>query len=119
MTTQILNTTLTAVAACMNTEQGLMMQNSKQELLEMNNKGGLDKPRLIVLGIITFVSGLLFVLPGTFDPGDFLMFSVFLITMCFQLETKDLSGFARELPFIALNLMLLYMQYPLQEVKER
>jgi len=119
MTTQILNTTLTVVAACMNTEQGLMMQNSKQELLEMNNNGGLDKLQLIVLGIITFVSGLLLVLPGTFDVGDFLIFSVFLITVCFQLETKDLSGFARELPLIALNVMLLYMQYPLQEVKER
>jgi hypothetical protein len=119
MTTQILNTALTVLAAFMSTKQGLIILNPKQEPLAMNNKGGLDKPALIVLGTVTFMSVILIMLPGTFYASNFLMFSVFLIVMCFQLETKDLKGFARELPFFAMNLMMLYMQYPLQEVKER
>jgi hypothetical protein len=119
MTVQLLDTTLTVLAAFMNTKQGFIMLNPKQEPLAMNNKSGLDKPVLIVLGTVTFMSVLLLTLPGIFYPSNFLMFSVFLIFMCFQFQIKDLKGFAMEFPFFAMNLMMLYMQYPLQEVKER
>ncbi|KIQ20132.1 hypothetical protein RT99_13650 [Flavobacterium sp. MEB061] len=118
MTTHILNTTLMAEAAYMNKEQSLIKQNSQQGHLEMNSKYALDKPKMIVPGIITLVNGLLFMLPETFDALDFLMFSVDLITICVQLKAKDLSGFASELPLIALNFILLYMQYSFSQVKE-
>ncbi|MFH6951067.1 hypothetical protein ACHRV6_21425 [Flavobacterium sp. FlaQc-51] len=106
-------------AAYLNKEQSLIKQNSQQWQLEMNSKDAVDKPKMIIPGIIALVNGLLFVLPETFDALDFLMFSVDLITICVQLKAKDLSGFASELPFIALNFILLYMQYSFSKVKER
>jgi len=102
----------------MNKEQSLIKQNSQQEHLEMNSKDSLDKTKMIVPGTITLVNGLLFVLPETFDALDFLMFSVDLITICVRVKAKDLSGFATELPLIALNFISLYMQYSYSKVKE-
>jgi hypothetical protein len=119
MTIQIVNSTLSIVAAFMSTKQGLVLLNPKQESLEIGNKCGLDKPMLIVIGVITFLSLLQFTMSIPFDAGNFLMFSVFIIVVCFQIETKDLRGFAHELPFFAMNLMMLYMQFPMQEVKDR
>jgi len=119
MTIQILNNAIMIVEAFMGTKQGLVKLSPKREVFEIGTKFGLNKSQLMVLGIVTLITGFLFLLPATFNAGNFLIFSIILFAMCYKLEIKNLSEFTREVPFFAMNLMMLYMQYPLQDVKER
>lgn len=115
----ILTITLIVFAAFMGVKQGLLMMEPRQEVLEMFVKWGLDKAEMNALGILTLVSGLLIMIPKTFFAGNLLMASVILIIICFQLQQKDLKGFAIELPFFLLNLVLLYLQHPINELKSK
>lgn len=119
MTVQILNTMLMLVEACMNTEHGLKILNPKKELSERKYRIISVKSDLSLLGVFIFIISIFFLSPGTFNLGNLFQLFLFLIVIPFQIRTKDLKGFAHEIPFIAFNLLLLYMQYPLQEVKDR
>lgn len=118
MTIQVIDTTVSIVAAFISTKQGLVMFDPKQKSLEMEIKCGLDKPMLIILGIISFISLMELILQGNSDSGNFLLFSIYLIVICSKIEIKDLNGFASELPFFVMNIMMIYMQFPIQEVKD-
>lgn len=115
----ILTITLIVFAAFMGVKQGLLMMEPRQEVLEMFVKWGLDKAEMNALGTLTLVSGLLIMIPKTFFAGNLLMASVILIIICFQLQQKDLKGFAIELPFLLLNLVLLYLQHPINDLKSK
>ena len=115
----ILTITLIVFAAFMGVKQGLLMMEPRQEVLEMFVKWGLDKAEMNALGTLTLVSGLLIMIPKTFFAGNLLMASVILIIICFQLQQKDLKGFAIELPFFLLNLVLLYLQHPINDLKSK
>lgn len=115
----ILTITLIVFAAFIGVKQGLLMMEPRQEVLEMFVKWGLDKAEMNALGTLTLVSGLLIMIPKTFFAGNLLMASVILIIICFQLQQKDLKGFAIELPFFLLNLVLLYLQHPINDLKSK
>lgn len=115
----ILTITLIVFASFMGVKQGLLMMEPRQEVLEMFVKWGLDKAEMNALGILTLVSGLLIMIPKTFFAGNLLMASVILIIICFQLQQRDLKGFAIELPFFLLNLVLLYLQHPINDLRNK
>ena len=115
----ILTITLIVFASFMGVKQGLLMMEPRQEVLEMFVKWGLDKAEMNALGTLTLVSGLLIMIPKTFFAGNLLMASVILIIICFQLQQRDLKGFAIELPFFLLNLVLLYLQHPINDLRNK
>ena len=103
----------------MGVKQGLTMMEPQQEVLEMFNEWGLNKAEISTLGFLTFISGLFIMIPKTFYAGNLIMALVILIIMCFQLQHRDLKGFAIELPFFFLNLMLIYLQHPINDFKSK
>ena len=115
----ILTITLIVFAAFMGVKQGLLMMQPKPEVLEMFVKWGLEKAEMNILGMLTLLSGLLIIIPKTFFAGNLLMASVILIIICFQLQQRDLKGFAIELPFFFLNLVLLYLQHPINDLRNK
>lgn len=52
--------------------------------------------------------------PKTFVWGDFLMAAGILLIICFHLLDKDVKGVLIELPFLLLNMVITYLQYPLK-----
>ena len=115
----LLNITLIVFASFMGVKQGLLMMEPQEEALEMFIKWGLSKTEMNALGMLTLISGLLIIMPKTFFAGNLLMASVILIIICFQLQHRDLKGFAVELPFFFLNLMLLYLQHPINDLRNK
>ncbi|HTF16728.1 MAG TPA: hypothetical protein VK658_01580 [Chryseolinea sp.] len=112
---RIINTVLILVAVFMGLKQGWAMVTGKAEMLAMFGKWNLTRTGVMVFGVVTLVSSLLIVFPKTFLWGNFIMAATILLIICFHLLNRDLKGVAIELPFLLLNLLIIYFQHPLQK----
>lgn len=112
---KILNSILMLVAVFMGLKQGYAMLTTKPEMVEMFSKWNFNKTGLMINGAITMLSALLILFPKTFVWGNFLMAAGILMIICFHLLDKDLKGVAIELPFLLLNLLIIYLQHPLSK----
>ena len=115
----ILTITLTVITAFMGVKQGLIMINPSHDVLQTYLEWGLGKSDIKVLGILTLASGILIMIPKTFFAGNLVMASVILVIICFQIQQKDLKSFAIEVPFFILNLILIYLQHPINSLKNK
>ena len=115
MVIKIINVALMLVAVFMGIKQGYSMFSGKQKMLEMFGKWSFDKTGVMVLGIVTMLSALLIVFPKTFVWGNFLMAATILLIICLQLLDQNLKGAGIELPFLLLNLLIIYLQHPLSK----
>jgi len=70
----------------------------------------------MVNGLITILAALLILFPKTFIWGNFLMAAGILLIICFHLLDKDIKGVAIEIPFLLLNLIIIYLQHPLKNL---
>ena len=116
MIIKIINTILIVVAVFMGLKQGYAMFSGKPEMLEMFSKWGFSKTGVMINGLITMISALLILYPKTFVWGNFIMAAGILMIICLHLLDKDLKGVAIEIPFLLLNLSIIYLQHPLKQV---
>lgn len=112
MTLRILNSVLILFAVFMGIKHGWNMLTAKPEMLEMFGKWNFSKNAVIINGAITLLASLLILFPKTFVWGNFLMAAGILMIICLQLLNKDLKGAAIEIPFLLLNLVIIYLQHP-------
>lgn len=91
------------------------MFSAKPEMLEMFGKWNFTKTGLMINGAITMLSALLIIFPKTFVWGNFLMAAGILLIICLHLADKDLKGVGIELPFLLLNLLIIYLQHPMKQ----
>ncbi|ASK29872.1 hypothetical protein CEY12_07010 [Chryseobacterium sp. T16E-39] len=112
MILKILTIALIVIAVYMGCKQGLAMVSGKPEMLQMLGKLGMNSTAIMILGIITLISAVMILIPQTFVWGNFLMAGTILLIMCLELFHGDIKGALIELPFIALNLVIIYLNYP-------
>lgn len=115
MILKIINSVLILVAVFMGMKQGYAMFSGKAEMLEMFSKWHFTKTEVMINGLVTIVGALLILHPKTFLWGNFLMAADILLIICFHLRDYDLKGVAIELPFLLLNLVIIYLQHPLNK----
>lgn len=113
MVLKIINSALILVAVFMGFKQGYAMLSGKPEMVEMFGKWNFSKTALMVNGAVTMIAALLILFPKTFVWGNFLMAVGILMIICLHLLDKDLKGVAIEIPFLLLNLVIIYLQHPL------
>lgn len=114
MILKIINGILILVAVFMGFKQGWAMFSGKPEMLDLFAKWNFSKTAVMINGAITMAAALLIPFPKTFVWGNFLMAAGILMILCLQLLHKDLKGAAIELPFLLLNLIIIYLQHPLK-----
>ena len=114
MIIKILNAILILIAVSMGFKQGYAMFSCKPEMLEMFEKWNWNKNAIMTNGIITILASVLILFPKTFVGGNFLMAAGIFLIICFHLMDKDLRGVAIELPFLLLNLLIIFLQHPLK-----
>jgi hypothetical protein len=114
MTIKIINSILILVAVFMGLKQGFAMLTGKPEMLEMFGKWGFNKSLVLTFGVYGLISALFILFPKTFVWGNFMMAAFILMIICFQVFFKDLKGAAIEIPFLLLNLIIIYLQHPLK-----
>lgn len=113
MVIKILNSVLILFAVFMGLKHGWNMLTAKTEMLEMFAKWNFSKNAVIINGAVTIAASVLILFPRTFLWGNFLMAAGILMIICFQLLSKDLKGVSIEIPFLLLNLIIIYLQHPL------
>jgi hypothetical protein len=96
-------------------KQGWAMVTGRAEMLVMFGKWHFSNRGLFLFGIITLLSSLLILFPATFILGNFLMATTIMFIICLQLSVKDIKGAAIEVPFLLMNLLAIYLQYPLSK----
>ncbi|GEP92613.1 DoxX-like family protein [Chitinophaga terrae (ex Kim and Jung 2007)] len=114
MIAKIINSVLILIAVFMGAKQGWNMLTAKPEMLEMFGKWDFSKNAVMINGAVTLLAAVLILFPRTFVWGNFLMSAGILMIICLQLLTRNLKGAAIELPFFLLNLIIIYLQYPLK-----
>ncbi len=102
-------------AVFMGLKQGFAMFSGKPEMMDMFGKWGFDRTGLAVNGAVTMLAAMLILFPRTFLWGNFLMAAGILLIICFQLQDKDWKGAGIELPFLLLNLVIIYLRHPLKQ----
>jgi len=112
MVLKIINSALILVAVFMGLKQGYAMLSGKPEMVQMFSKWNFSKTAIMINGAVTIIAALLILFPKTFVWGNFLMATGILMIICFQLLNKDLKGAAVEIPFLLLNLVIIYLQHP-------
>ncbi len=115
MILKIINSVLILFAIFMGFKQGYAMLSAKPEMLEMFGKWNFSKNAVVINGAITLLASILILFPKTFVWGNFLMAAGILMIICLQLLNKDLKGAAIEIPFLLLNLVIIYLQHPLKK----
>ena len=113
MILKIINSALIIIAVFMGFKQGYAMLSGKPEMIEMFSKWNFSKTSLMANGAVTIIAAILILFPKTFVYGNFLMAAGILLIICLHLLDKDLKGVAIELPFLLLNLVIIYLQHPL------
>lgn len=114
MILKTINAILILTAVFMGLKQGWAMFSGKTEMLEMFGKWNFSKTAVMINGIITMLAALMILLPKTFVWGNFLMAAGILLIICLHLLHRDLKGAAIEVPFLLLNLIIIYLQHPLK-----
>jgi len=114
MILKILNSALIIFAIFMGAKHGWNMLTAKPEMLEMFGKWNFNRNAVIINGAVTLLASVLILFPKTFVWGNFLMAAGILLIICLQLLSKDLKGVAIEIPFLLLNLVIIYLQHPLK-----
>ncbi|MFS0490907.1 DoxX family protein [Leadbetterella byssophila] len=114
MILKIINSFLILFAVFMGTKHGWNMLTAKPEMLEMFGKWDFSKNAVVINGAVTLLASVLILFPKTFVWGNFLMAAGILMIICLQLLNKDLKGVATEIPFLVLNLVIIYLQHPLK-----
>lgn len=115
MILKIFNSILILFAVFMGVKHGWNMLTAKPEMLEMFGKWNFSKSAVMINGIVTLLASVLMLFPKTFICGNFLMAAGILMIICLQLLNKDLKGVAIEAPFLLLNLIIIYLQHPLEK----
>ncbi|QIH35483.1 DoxX family protein [Sphingobacterium sp. DR205] len=114
MILRLINSILILIAVFMGIKQGYAMLMGKPAMMDMFSKWGFNKTALAVNGAVTMIAALMILFPKTFVWGNFLMAAGILLIICLHLLDKDLKGVLIELPFLLLNLVIIYLQYPLK-----
>lgn len=110
-----INLVLMLVAVFMGLRQGWAMLSGKPEMLELFGKWHFTKTAIAMLGLVTALSAALIIFPKTFVWGNFQMAASILLIICFHLLDKDMKGVGVELPFLLLNLIIIYLQHPFKD----
>ncbi|MCT2560419.1 hypothetical protein [Chryseobacterium herbae] len=115
MILKIINSLFILTAVFMGIKQGTAMWMGKPEIITMFGKWSFSKTALMINGAITIIAAVLILFPKTFLWGNFLMAAGILLIICFQLQDRDFKGAMIEIPFLLLNLLIIYFQHPLKQ----
>jgi hypothetical protein len=112
----VLNTVLLTVSAFMGIKHGSAMILRKPHMLEMFAAWGVGAGGVLAFGLVGTTAAVLTLFPRTFFAGNFVMAACLLLLTALCLQQRDLLGALREVPFVLLPLLIVYLQYPLGDL---
>jgi hypothetical protein len=93
-------------------KHGWAMVFRKAEDPEILDKWAWTNAQIRAFGIITIIGSLFIMFPYTFLLGNIILATTIFLIFCVQVSLGNLKGAFVELPFLLMNLLLIYFQYP-------
>jgi len=98
-------------------KQGIGLLLGNPETIAIFEKTHVERSWSACLGVWTILSAILLLAPDFFNLGNILMAITILILICLKISVRDIKSAVLELPFLFLNLLLIYFQYLLPKQK--
>lgn len=112
MTIKIITLAILLLTAFMGFRQGYAMVTGTPEMIDLFEKWNFSRTGSTVFGAITILSAAMILFPKTYFLGNSIMALSILLIICLHLSAKDLKAASIEIPFIVMNLILIYFGYP-------
>lgn len=116
MILKVLNSALIVFVVYLALKHGWNMLTTKPEAVNTFAKWGLGKPYVMGYGLILWAAALFILFPKTFVWGNFIMATGILLFICLQLYNHQLKEALIEVPFLLLNLIIIYLQHPFKSL---
>ncbi|TPG39290.1 hypothetical protein [Flavobacterium pectinovorum] len=118
MILKIIHSGLFLFVVCMGIKQGYAIINGETEMMKMFEDFSFNKTEILLFGIITLLSSILIFYPKTFLTGNILMATTILLLIFFQLHNLNIKGAFIEIPFLLMNIVLVYwkQKHPFSKV---
>ncbi|TWJ04677.1 hypothetical protein JN11_00397 [Mucilaginibacter frigoritolerans] len=94
-------------------KQGVALVGGKPESVAIFEKANLNPFWQMLFGAFTMAGAIFILHPQLYKSGNIIMAVSILIIIYLQLSFKEIKSAIIELPFLFLNLLLIYLQYPL------
>jgi hypothetical protein len=91
------------------------LRNSSPNGNETLLSWGIRKPLQTIISVITILSALMILFPQTFFVGNIIAATLFILLMCFQLNTGNIKAVLMEIPFLLITLTMIYLGHPLKK----
>lgn len=115
MLRKIIGVVLGIFAIYMGIKQGYAMIMGDTEMLQLFGGWGIKKSIVKFLGILTLSSAIFIIFPRTFTWGNLLMGATILFILIMQILHNNWKGAAVELPFLLVNVILLFVDHPMNK----
>jgi len=113
MFTRVITSLIMLFVVFMGFKQGAAFVGGKPETVTLFEKANLSPFWQMLFGAVTIASALFVLHPQLFKLGNSVMAVSILFMICLRLSFKDVKSALIELPFLGLNMLLLYLKYPL------
>jgi VIT1/CCC1 family predicted Fe2+/Mn2+ transporter len=101
------------LVAYMGVRHGWAMVSRKVEDTEIFDKWAWTNTQIRAFGIITIIGSLFILFPYTFLLGNVVLATTIFLIFWVQVSLGNLKGALVEVPFLLMNFLLIYYQYPL------
>jgi hypothetical protein len=113
MSIRTLYTILMALVVFMGIGHGCAMVSRKVEDPEIFDRWAWTNAQIRAFGRITIIGSLFILFPYTFLLGNLILATTIFIIFGVQISLGNLNGALMKVPFLLMNFLLIYYQYPL------
>lgn len=114
MILKIIHSGLLLFVVFMGIKQGFSMISGSPEILKMLEDLNFNSIEILLFGIVTLISSFLIFHPKTFLIGNFIMAATIVLLIFLQIQIQNIKGALTEIPFLLMNLVLVYWKYPFE-----
>jgi predicted lysophospholipase L1 biosynthesis ABC-type transport system permease subunit len=113
---KIISGILIVFVAIMSFKHGLkiLKNNVPQGDLQMKS-WGINKQMQTIISIATILMAIMILFPQSFLIGNILGAIIFIVLMCFQLNTGNVKAALIEIPFLLITFLIIYLGHPLKK----
>jgi hypothetical protein len=116
MILKIIHSGLFLFVVFMGIKQGYSMISGSPEIVKMLEDLNFNNTEILLFGIITLISSFLIFHPNTFLSGNLVMAVTILLLIVLQIQNLNIKGALIEIPFLLMNIVLMYWKYPFSKV---
>ena len=116
MMLRIIHSGLLLFVVFMGIKQGYSMISGSPQIVKMLEDLNFNNTEILLFGIVTLIGAILILHPKTFFMGNLIMGATIVLLIFLQIQNQNIKGAIIEIPFLLMNIILVYWKYPFSKV---